>query len=438
MQDGYIAFNSIKEVLGGVKKSIQNYCHFLQMECEVSQVKEWGYIIYLILKDETGTMKAIVSRRYYLETLTEGDRILLQGELTMYKHEVQISLRNYEIIGIGEVHEQFLKVKKQLEKKGYFDLEKKRPIRNRYRRIGVITSLKAAGFKDMMETFSRRIAGGEVVVYPATVQGKTAPKQVSEALKLANRHQYVQILIIARGGGSKEDLACFNDPMIATEIYQSKIPVATGIGHQIDESIADLAADRAFITPTAAAQGTTIDRRAMKKKLSEMKKELERRFITIIQHQGKMIETFQQQFIDRIKTQLKNNQQQVHKYNQNNLAFIVDNLKNKVNLVHNYHRELLKVHPHTILQQQQHHYALLRKELCQYMEDQVNQSQHRYTEVESKLVTYRKILDQGFRLIQIGDLHEPLLDSTQLEEDQWITIHFRDQAVQLQIKKIIS
>ena len=112
----------------------------------------------------------------------------------------------------------------------------------------------------MLATFKKRLCCAELVIYPTVVQGVTAPPKIIRAIELANQHDYVDIIVISRGGGSKEDLACFNDPRLAKSIYESQLPTVTGIGHEIDQSIADFVADKSFITPTATAEGITENR----------------------------------------------------------------------------------------------------------------------------------------------------------------------------------
>ena len=266
---------SIIKLLKDVETQIHQKYQFIEMECEVNQIKEYQWCLFVTLKDKTGDINGTILKRAYKTGLTDGDQIKLHGKIQVNKSRINIQILDYELSGIGEMFTRFLKIKKQLEKKGYFDQEKKRPISRGYNRIGLITSFQAAGFKDMLQTFKQRMISGTLFIYPTLVQGKQAPKQIANAIRLANKDQRAEILVIARGGGSKEDLDCFNDPVVADALYQSKIITITGIGHQIDVSIADLVADKYFITPTAAAEGITFDRHVLITRVQQMKQQLQ-------------------------------------------------------------------------------------------------------------------------------------------------------------------
>jgi exodeoxyribonuclease VII large subunit len=143
-------------------------------------------------------------------------------------------------------------------------------LENDYQIIGVISSLNAAGMKDFVYTLNQRCCNKTIYVYPSSVQGASAPKEIMAAIELANKHNKSQILVLIRGGGSKEDLECFNTRTIADAIFKSNIPIVTGIGHQIDTSIADLCAAKHYITPTATAQNITRENITSKNKLDEL------------------------------------------------------------------------------------------------------------------------------------------------------------------------
>ena len=159
--------------------------------------------------------------------------------------------------GLGDLHQQFEKLKQKLFAAGLFDLTRKKSFPRFPRKIGVITSPTGAAIRDILTTLHRRYPIAEVQIYPTDVQGKLAAPQLAAAIQLANQQQICDVIILARGGGSLEDLWAFNDEALAYAIVDSRIPIISGIGHEIDVTIADLVADIRAPTPTAAAEMVT-------------------------------------------------------------------------------------------------------------------------------------------------------------------------------------
>jgi exodeoxyribonuclease VII large subunit len=164
-------------------------------------------------------------------------------------------------VGEGSLKKSFELLKKKLADEGLFAPEKKRPLPEPITKIGVISSTQAAGYADFCKILNERWGGLEVQVAHTQVQGMTAADQIIRALKYFNEHSEVQVIAVIRGGGSADDLAVFNDEALVRAIAASKIPVITGIGHEVDESLCDLAADVVASTPSNAAQMLTRDRR---------------------------------------------------------------------------------------------------------------------------------------------------------------------------------
>jgi exodeoxyribonuclease VII large subunit len=166
-------------------------------------------------------------------------------------------------------------LKARLEKEGLFDARRKRPIPSFPRCVGVITSPTGAAIRDILQVMARRFPGLPVILYPALVQGDQAPASLIESLRLADARGECDLLILARGGGSLEDLAAFNDERLARTIADLKTPVISAVGHEIDFTIADFVADRRAPTPSAAAELATPDRHHLLQKLQSMKLRLQ-------------------------------------------------------------------------------------------------------------------------------------------------------------------
>jgi len=217
---------------------------------------------YFTLKDADGaaaSLRCAMFRRasVLLDFLPrDGQQVEVRGRIAVYepRGELQFVVEAMRTIGAGALYEEFLRLKARLEAQGLFDLARKRRIAPFPAAVGVVSSLAAAALRDVLTALARRSPQVRVVVYPSPVQGADAPSALIEALALAARRNEVDTLILARGGGSLEDLWSFNDERLVRAIAASPIPVVCGVGHETDVTLADLAADLRAATPTAAAE----------------------------------------------------------------------------------------------------------------------------------------------------------------------------------------
>ena len=217
---------------------------------------------YFTLKDADGaqaSLRCAMFRRAasLLEFAPrDGLRVELRGRLALYepRGELQFVVEAMRTLGAGSLYEQFLALKVKLEAAGLFDAARKRSLPRCPERIGVVSSLAAAALQDILVALSRRAPQVSVVVYPSLVQGPEAPAALVAALALAASRREVEVLILARGGGSLEDLWAFNDERVVRAVAASPIPIVCGVGHETDFTLADFAADLRAATPTAAAE----------------------------------------------------------------------------------------------------------------------------------------------------------------------------------------
>lgn len=218
---------------------------------------------YFTIKDATAQLRCVMFRgaaRYVRVAVNAGDEILAQGHVSVYeaRGEYQLYVNQIELAGgVGDLHRQFEALKAKLDAEGLFDPARKRPIPAFPRRIGIVTSPSAAAWQDMQNVLRRRFPLVELILSPTLVQGVDAPPQIVAALNKLNRRDDIDVIIIARGGGSLEDLWCFNDERVARAAAASRAPVISGIGHEIDFTIVDFVADLRAPTPSAAAELAT-------------------------------------------------------------------------------------------------------------------------------------------------------------------------------------
>ena len=220
-----------------------------------------GKWVFFDLKDEESSVSCFMSVYQLRVPLEDGMKIVVRGVPKITKWgKFSFTVSAVKPVGDGSIKKAFELLKKKLEAEGLFAPEKKRELPKDLTKLGVISSTGAAGYADFVKILNARWGGIHVQVAHTQVQGMDAPDQIIRALKYFNERSEVQVIAILRGGGSADDLSCFNDEQLVRAIAASKIPVITGIGHEIDESLADLAADVRASTPSNAAEMLTPDR----------------------------------------------------------------------------------------------------------------------------------------------------------------------------------
>jgi exodeoxyribonuclease VII large subunit len=220
--------------------------------------------LYFTLKDSGAQLKTVMWKSSALNLAImprEGDSILAHGYVSLYpdRGEYQLYADVLRPVGIGDLYRRFEQLKAKLDAEGLFDEERKRPLPPFPHRIGVVTSPTTAAFQDVLNVLRRRFPLVEVVLSPTLVQGAEAPPQIVRALERLNTLTDLDVILVCRGGGSIEDLWAFNDEAVARAIVASRVPVVSGVGHEIDFTIADFAADYRAPTPSAAAEILTPD-----------------------------------------------------------------------------------------------------------------------------------------------------------------------------------
>ena len=254
----------------------------LWVEGELSNVSRpaSGHL-YFSLKDDQAQVRCAMfrGRNRLLKFQPEaGMHVLLRAQVSLYapRGDFQLIVEHMEEAGEGALQRAFEALKRQLADEGLFADAVKRPIPALPRRIGVITSPTGAAIRDVLTTLRRRFPGLPVVVYPVPVQGTEAAPAIAQALGTANRRGECDVLVLTRGGGSLEDLWSFNEPEVARAIRASALPVVVGVGHEVDITIADLAADLRAATPTGAAERVAPDRAVLARQLATARQRLGR------------------------------------------------------------------------------------------------------------------------------------------------------------------
>jgi len=250
----------VADLVSAVRTTVERGYTDVWVEGEISNFRpaESGHL-YFTLKDGDAQLRVVMFRsqaRLLRFRPENGMQIIARGRVTIYdaRGELQLSAEFLEPVGAGALQLAFEQLKKKLAEEGLFDPARKKPIPQLPRRIGIITSARGAALHDMLNVLGRRHESVGILIYPAQVQGEAAPTEVAAGVKYFNRAKNVDVLIIARGGGSLEDLAAFNDEQLARTIAASALPVISAVGHETDFTICDFVADLRAPTPSAAAE----------------------------------------------------------------------------------------------------------------------------------------------------------------------------------------
>ena len=254
---------TISEITGIIKDVLESSFPEIWVEGEVSNYKHHtsGHR-YFSLKDESATLRCVMWRTTARGLRFEpdnGKRVRAFGSLNVYPPQGSYQLVCAQLVdaGIGPLEIAFQKIKEKLLREGLFDVDRKQPLPEYPATVGIVTSPTGAAIADMTRTIAQRFRGIQIVLAPARVQGEGAAEEIAAAIAVFNRRDDIDVLIVGRGGGSLEDLWPFNEEIVARAIADSRIPVVSAVGHEVDFTIADMVADFRAPTPTGAAERIT-------------------------------------------------------------------------------------------------------------------------------------------------------------------------------------
>ena len=258
-QDGRKIYR-VGEITRLIRVALENEFGSVWIEGEISNLRRpsSGHL-YFTLKDESAQIAAVFfkgAQRGLAFALKDGVKVRMFGEISVYEAsgQYQVIVRKVEEAGKGSLQEAFEALKKKLAAEGLFDASRKKPLPVLPRHVGIVTSPTGAAIHDILSVLSRRFPNLHIVIAPVKVQGGEAAGEIAAAIDLFNERGGIDVMIIGRGGGSLEDLWCFNEEVVARAIARSRIPVISAVGHEIDFTISDFVADLRAPTPSAAAE----------------------------------------------------------------------------------------------------------------------------------------------------------------------------------------
>jgi exodeoxyribonuclease VII large subunit len=272
----------IRELVEEVRSAVERKFFDVWVEGEISNFRPApsGHI-YFSLKDAEAQLPIVLFRRQAVLLRfrpEDGLHVLVRGRVSVYEQRGQLQLvaETLEPVGAGSLQLAFEQLKERLKAEGLFDAERKRPLPAFPRAVGIVTSPTGAVIRDFLNIVGRRHSGLDVLLYPVSVQGDSAPVEIESAMAQLNASGLVDVIVVARGGGSLEDLAAFNSERVARAIATSEIPVVSAVGHETDFTIADFAADLRAPTPSAAAELITEAQHDVAERVAALDVRLER------------------------------------------------------------------------------------------------------------------------------------------------------------------
>jgi exodeoxyribonuclease VII large subunit len=273
---------TVRDLVVAVRTHIEREYSDIWVEGEISNFRahDSGHL-YFTLKDSNAQIKAVMFRsqaRLLRFRPENGMQVVGRGRITIYEDrgELQISAEYLEPKGAGALQVAFEQLKAKLEAEGLFDAARKKPIPTLPRRIGIVTSPQAAALRDILNVLRRRYDTAGILIFPAQVQGEAAALEVTAGVRYFNKARNVDVIIVARGGGSAEDLAAFNHEGLARAIAASEIPIISAIGHETDFTIIDFVADLRAPTPSAAAELVIRSRQEVEEQTEALRQRLTR------------------------------------------------------------------------------------------------------------------------------------------------------------------
>ena len=363
---------------------------------------------YFSLKDKSGEMSCVMFSSYVSRlnfNVEEGMRVLVSGSINVYeqKGSLQLVIRQMKQDGLGDLYLEFEKRKQDLLRAGYFDESHKKAKPDYIENIGVVTGAQAAALQDVLSTIQRRWPMMKVTLYPSLVQGSLAPKSLIQSLKEADTHNHDALLIV-RGGGSFEDLFCFNDVQLVKTIYSLNTYIVSGVGHEVDTTLCDLVCDHRSVTPTAAAQWVTLDQYEVMAQILKDRELLRQNMSMILNHNKLKLDSYKNHpYLKDPKSFIIEKQLKLDGYN-TQIEHALELELQKKNVIKNYTQQM-QLRMMNIVKVQENKLSMVPEKLRSNMQVLLQNSRHSLQKNCALLDAYSplKVLSRGYSISKIED-----------------------------------
>ena len=363
--------------------------------------------MYFTLKDENARIASVMfagHNRNVKFRPEDGMKVLVKGKISVYEASgsYQIYVHDMQPDGIGNLHLAYEQLKVRLEEEGLFSQVYKQSIPAYAKTIGVITSPTGAAIRDIITTITRRYPIGNVIVFPVLVQGESAAPSIVQAIRKANEMKDIDVLIVGRGGGSIEELWAFNEEMVAREIFASKIPIISAVGHETDFTIADFVADLRAPTPTAAAERAVPNVTELEEKVLQRTLRLQRAMREVLHKKQERLQALQKSYAFRYPRQLyEQKEEQLDRALEQMILAKERYIEKKINRLQQLSFYLEKHHPSQKILQTKTTIEALQKQLQREMQTLLQTKEFTFVTATHKLeaLSPLKVMMRGYGLV---------------------------------------
>ncbi|WP_440055271.1 exodeoxyribonuclease VII large subunit [Pseudoalteromonas sp. T1lg65] len=366
---------------------------------------------YFSLKDDKAQVKAAMWRgnnRYCQYQPKNGDQVVVQARVSVYepRGDYQIIVEQMAPAGEGLLKQQFEALKMQLAAEGLFSAQHKKPLPNNIAKVGVVTSATGAAIKDILTVLKRRAPQLEVVLYPALVQGDEAQHHICKQINLANQRNEVDVLIVGRGGGSLEDLWCFNEQSVARAIFASQLPIISAVGHEIDTTISDYVADIRAATPSAAAELVSPDSNVLKQRSQQLTQQLRQTFSRLMVNSANRLANLETRLqLQHPKNQLLQQEQRIDELQQRLTRAFNATQQQRHSRFALLEQRFARLHPEQQIAQKRQKLEQLSDKLISLNQENLNRQHHQLAVLSARLdgVSPLAVLSRGYSIAKQGD-----------------------------------
>ena len=441
MNNEYLSISEINKI---IKYTIEGNeeLRSVYLKGEISNIKyhSRGHL-YFSLKDETSKINAVMFNynKYLTFNPKDGDSVLVHGRISVYETSgsYQIYVDSMELDGLGNLYVLFEKLKKKLSEEGLFDKEHKKKIKRVPRKIGVITAPTGAAVRDIISTINRRFPMTEILLFPTLVQGEGAAPNIVKMIELANTFDDIDTIILGRGGGSIEDLWAFNEEIVARAIYNSRIPIISGVGHEIDFTISDFVADLRAPTPTGAALMATPD-------IEEVRRYFKTTYERINTSIDNKLYTYNQLILKYKSNYILNNPTRLYEVHEQKLDNLYDRINNYISsyldnykhIIDKYKSNYILNNPKVLYEQKNEKLKTIKinlnKEINKVIENNINNFET--IKLKLELLNPKNILDKGYSIVYKNG--KVIKDVNNLKENDNINIMVKNGNINASVKGV--
>ena len=431
---------TVSELTTQVKRLLEKELGLVWVTGEVTNLRlQSSGHIYFTLKDANAQLNCVLFRGEAIgnrEILQDGQKLLVQGDLTVYepRGQYQLIVRAVELQGVGALQLAFERLKRKLQAEGLFAAERKRSLPKYPQRIGLVTSPTGAAIRDVLHVIQRRNPNLEIIFVPCRVQGEGAAEEIAEAVKALNRYSvtsssiqrfndstHLDLILVTRGGGSLEDLWAFNEEVVARAVFESAVPVVSAVGHEIDFTICDFVADVRAATPSAAAEIITEGVFASRQFVAEAPAWMGQRIHQRLGRERENLEQLTERVARSHPSRRLNEKLQLLDDLQSGLLRGVKYRWRECRAVwHDVAQRLLRVRPGQLLERRLESWRELDRRLCERTHQGVKDSQNRFGTLEARLrlLSPTNVLERGYSVTFDAETGQVIRDATEVKPRQ--------------------